>query len=98
MFGSFHADNKQNTHPSAMVVNRGQGGSSSSSSGGGGGGGTNHMPYGQHWLVQEAEQRRIEQHQKSSTNNAKRPLPKFVIDAITQRVQKLNAASPENSE
>nr|XP_040223144.2 uncharacterized protein LOC120949729 [Anopheles coluzzii]XP_040223145.2 uncharacterized protein LOC120949729 [Anopheles coluzzii]XP_040223146.2 uncharacterized protein LOC120949729 [Anopheles coluzzii]XP_040223147.2 uncharacterized protein LOC120949729 [Anopheles coluzzii]XP_040223149.2 uncharacterized protein LOC120949729 [Anopheles coluzzii]XP_040223150.2 uncharacterized protein LOC120949729 [Anopheles coluzzii] len=98
MFEQHPKDNKQNTHPSAMVVNRGQGGSSSSSSGGGGGGGTNHMPYGQHWLVQEAEQRRIEQHQKSSTNNAKRPLPKFVIDAITQRVQKLNAASPENSD
>uniref|UniRef100_A0A182V161 LIM zinc-binding domain-containing protein n=1 Tax=Anopheles merus TaxID=30066 RepID=A0A182V161_ANOME len=94
MFEQHPKDNKQNTHPSAMVVNRGQGSSSSS----GGGGGTNHMPYGQHWLVQEAEQRRIEQHQKSSTNNAKRPLPKFVIDAITQRVQKLNAASPENSD
>uniref|UniRef100_A0A182KBG9 LIM zinc-binding domain-containing protein n=1 Tax=Anopheles christyi TaxID=43041 RepID=A0A182KBG9_9DIPT len=90
MFEQHPKDNKQNTHPSAMVVNRGPGNSSS--------GGTNHTPYGQHWLVQEAEQRRIEQHQKSNTNNAKRPLPKFVIDAITQRVQKLNAGSPENSD
>ncbi|XP_049280340.1 uncharacterized protein LOC125762375 [Anopheles funestus] len=87
MFEQHPKDSKQITQQQAMVVNRGQGG-----------GGTNSTPYGQHWLVQEAEQRRIEQHQKSNTNNAKRPLPKFVIDAITQRVQKLNAGSPENSD
>uniref|UniRef100_A0A182PH07 LIM zinc-binding domain-containing protein n=1 Tax=Anopheles epiroticus TaxID=199890 RepID=A0A182PH07_9DIPT len=90
LFEHHPKDNKQNTHPSAMSVNRGQGTSI--------GGHPNQASYGQHWLVQEAEQRRIEQHQKNSTNSSKRPLPKFVIDAITQRVQKLNAASPENSD
>uniref|UniRef100_A0A182MS34 LIM zinc-binding domain-containing protein n=1 Tax=Anopheles culicifacies TaxID=139723 RepID=A0A182MS34_9DIPT len=87
MFEQHPKDSKQITQQQTMVMNRGQGG-----------GGPNNTPYGQHWLVQEAEQRRIEQHQKSNTNNAKRPLPKFVIDAITQRVQKLNAGSPENSD
>ncbi|XP_052902043.1 uncharacterized protein LOC128309648 isoform X2 [Anopheles moucheti] len=87
MFEQHPKDSKQITQQQTMVVNRGQGG-----------GGPNNTPYGQHWLVQEAEQRRIEQHQKSNTNNVKRPLPKFVIDAITQRVQKLNAGSPENSD
>ncbi|XP_050068232.1 LIM domain-containing protein A [Anopheles maculipalpis] len=86
MFEQHPKDSKQITQQQAMV-SRGQGT----------GGVNNTTPYGQHWLVQEAEQRRIEQHQKSN-NNAKRPLPKFVIDAITQRVQKLNAGSPENSD
>ncbi|XP_053679615.1 uncharacterized protein LOC128730572 [Anopheles nili] len=86
MFEQHPKDSNKNPHHPAMV-NRGQTGA-----------GTNSVPYGQHWLVQEAEQRRIEQHQKSNTNSTKRPLPKFVIDAITQRVQKLNAASPENSD
>ncbi|XP_035896431.1 uncharacterized protein CG43427 [Anopheles stephensi] len=86
MFEQHPKDSKQITQQQAML-SRGQGAN-------------NTTPYGQHWLVQEAEQRRIEQHQKSNNNNnnAKRPLPKFVIDAITQRVQKLNAGSPENSD
>uniref|UniRef100_A0A182SQ82 LIM zinc-binding domain-containing protein n=1 Tax=Anopheles maculatus TaxID=74869 RepID=A0A182SQ82_9DIPT len=92
VFEQHPKDSKQITQQQAMV-SRGQGA---------GGGANNTTLYGQHWLVQEAEQRRIEQHQKSnsnnSNNNAKRPLPKFVIDAITQRVQKLNAGSPENSD
>lgn len=87
MFEQHPKDSKQIIQQQAMV-SRGQGA---------GAGANNTTPYGQHWLVQEAEQRRIEQHQKSN-NNAKRPLPKFVIDAITQRVQKLNAGSPENSD
>ncbi|XP_058062892.1 uncharacterized protein LOC131212857 isoform X1 [Anopheles bellator] len=83
-------DNKQNAYqPTLATVNRGQGGNAGNSNS------TTTTLYGQHWLVQEAEQRRIEQHQK---NNAKRPLPKFVIDAITQRVQKLNAGSSEHSD
>uniref|UniRef100_A0A182N9Z3 LIM zinc-binding domain-containing protein n=1 Tax=Anopheles dirus TaxID=7168 RepID=A0A182N9Z3_9DIPT len=85
MFEQYPKDNKQNAHHPTSRVQGGQGG-------------TNNMPYGQHWLVQEAEQRRIEQHQKSTADSTKRPLPKFVIDAITQRVQKLNAGSPENSD
>ncbi|KFB52444.1 AGAP001480-PA-like protein [Anopheles sinensis] len=87
----FEQQPKDNKLHSIMGNNRG---------GGGGQLAANSMPYGQHWLVQEAEQRRIEQHQKnaSSSNTTKRPLPKFVIDAITQRVQKLNAGSPEQSE
>lgn len=87
MFEQQPKDNKQNAYHHSMMVNRGQSS----------GGGANTMPYGQHWLVQEAEQRRIEQHQKNASNT-KRPLPKFVIDAITQRVQKLNAGSPEHSD
>uniref|UniRef100_A0AAG5CRV8 LIM zinc-binding domain-containing protein n=2 Tax=Anopheles atroparvus TaxID=41427 RepID=A0AAG5CRV8_ANOAO len=87
MFEQQPKDNKQSAyHP--MMVNRG----------GQLGGVANTMPYGQHWLVQEAEQRRIEQHQKNASTTTKRPLPKFVIDAITQRMQKLNAGSPEQSD
>lgn len=44
--------------------------------------------YSNHWLIQEAEQRRIEQ-QRGVKNTAKKPLPDSVIQTITQRVQSL---------
>jgi F-box protein 20 len=46
--------------------------------------------YNKHWLIQEAEQRRIEQQCGiRSTTAAKKPLPDSVIQTITQRVQSL---------
>lgn len=43
-----------------------------------------------HWLIQEAEQRRIDQLNNSRTNgvnNSKKPLPESIIQSLTQRVQ-----------
>lgn len=41
-----------------------------------------------HWLIQEAEQRRIEQMNNVRTNGSnKKPLPESVIQSLTQRVQ-----------
>jgi F-box protein 20 len=45
-----------------------------------------------HWLIQEAEQRRIEQMnnvRSNGTGNGKRPLPESVIQTLTQRVQNM---------
>lgn len=46
-----------------------------------------------HWLIQEAEQRRIEQMNNVRTNGAsnasKKPLPESVIQTLTQRVQNM---------
>lgn len=44
-----------------------------------------------HWLIQEAEQRRIEQlnNVRSSANSNKKPLPESVIQTLTQRVQNM---------
>jgi F-box protein 20 len=45
-----------------------------------------------HWLIQEAEQRRIEQMnnvRSNSGSNNKKPLPESVIQTLTQRVQNM---------
>lgn len=47
-----------------------------------------------HWLIQEAEQRRIEQMNNVRTNsnsngNSKKPLPDSIIQTLTQRVQSM---------
>jgi F-box protein 20 len=47
-----------------------------------------------HWLIQEAEQRRIEQMNNVRSNgianaNSKKPLPESVIQTLTQRVQNM---------
>lgn len=44
--------------------------------------------YNSHWLIQEAEQRRLEQ-QRGVKSTTKKPLPDSVIQTITQRVQSL---------
>jgi F-box protein 20 len=48
--------------------------------------------YNKHWLIQEAEQRRIEQQcgvRSTANGGGKKPLPDSVIQTITQRVQSL---------
>lgn len=47
-----------------------------------------HFNYNNHWLIQEAEQRRLDQ-QRGFRNTGKKPLPDSVIQTITQRVQSL---------
>lgn len=42
-----------------------------------------------HWLIQEAEQRRIEQMNNVRSNGSKKPLPEVVIQTLTQRVQNM---------
>ena len=42
-----------------------------------------------HWLIQEAEQRRIEQMNNVRGNSNKKPLPESVIQTLTQRVQNM---------
>jgi len=47
-----------------------------------------------HWLIQEAEQRRIAEQmnnvrQNNISNNSKKPLPESVIQTLTQRVQNM---------
>lgn len=42
-----------------------------------------------HWLIQEAEQRRIEQMNNVRGANNKKPLPESVIQTLTQRVQNM---------
>lgn len=45
-----------------------------------------------HWLIQEAEQRRIEQlnnNRLNGVNGSKKPLPESVIQTLTQRVQNM---------
>lgn len=52
-----------------------------------------------HWLIQEAEQRRIEQmnNERSNTNNfKKKPLPDAVIHTIQQRIVDLGIGSNVN--
>jgi len=44
--------------------------------------------YKNHWLIQEAEQRRLDQ-QRGVKNAHRKPLPDSVIQTITQRVQSL---------
>lgn len=53
-------------------------------------GANNTYDYSNHWLIQEAEQRRLEQQRGSkSATTTKKPLPDSVIQTITQRVQSL---------
>lgn len=42
-----------------------------------------------HWLIQEAEQRRIEQMNNVRSGVGKKPLPEVVIQTLTQRVQNM---------
>lgn len=44
-----------------------------------------------HWLIQEAEQRRIEQMNNVRSNGAnnKKPLPESIIQTLTQRVHNM---------
>lgn len=47
--------------------------------------------YQNHWLIQEAEQRRLEQQRGLRNSNTKKPLPDSVIQTLTQRVQNMNS-------